>query len=111
MSKRKKLDMPKRNLVRAKWAERSLRLFGVITGVNPDTEGWRTNIVDFLCDLLHLLDREGLGWNDVFGSALMHYKEETRCAGCQGRLKAGDDTEQVDCVCKKCEKRLEKKNS
>lgn len=109
MKKAKKPDMPAKNLERAGWAAQAVELFGKITGCRPATEGWKTAIVDLLCDLRHLCDREGLDWYGLLENAKDHYCAETRCAECSRELKAGDNADDVDCVCKKCEAKLVQK--
>ena len=105
---RSKPNMPKRNLERAEWVDRCLRLFGKITGCNPDTEGWVTTMGDFLCDLRHLSKREGIDFHDVLDRATDHYCAETICCECGRPLKAGDNANDVDCACEKCIRKLEK---
>jgi len=105
---RSKPNMPKRNLERAGWVDRCLRLFGKITGCNPDTEGWETTISDFLADLRHLCDREKVDFRLTMDHGLDHYLAEIACCECGKRLKAGDDAAEVDCACRKCIEKLDK---
>jgi len=100
--------MPKKNLERAGWAAKCLELFGKLTGCHPKDEGWETAMSDFVADLRHLCDREGVAIENVLDRSLDHYMAESRCCECENPLKAGDDAEGVDCVCKACEAKIAK---
>jgi hypothetical protein len=94
--------MPTKNLERAGWAEKGLEAFGHTNGVSFEHEP-DSAVGDFLADLMHLCDRAGLNFDDLLDKGRRHYDSETVCCKCGQRLKAGDDADGTDCVCKKCE--------
>jgi len=65
--------MGEMNDKRAEWASYAVRRFSEITG----SELFEEAIMDLLCDLRHLCDRECVDWYDVLDSAMnLHYREE-----------------------------------
>jgi hypothetical protein len=96
------LDMPAKNLERAGWAEKGLEAFGHTNGVSFEHEP-DSAVGDFLADLMHLCDRDGLNFEDLLGNGRRHYDAEVDCCKCGEKLKAGDEAGDCDPVCKKCD--------
>lgn len=101
----KSVDMPKKNLERAKWAENALVTFGKDTGTSFDHEP-DSALGDFLADLMHLCDREGISFEEMLDKGRRHYASEATCCICGKTLTAKDSADDCDNACKKCEKRL-----
>lgn len=57
---------------RAEWAEAAIATYRSITGSERDTA-----IADFLCNLRHACDRQGLDWDRELRVGMQHYKAET----------------------------------
>ena len=50
--------------------------FGGIVGLDVDDDGWDTIITDFLTDLIHMVDAEGLDLPFLLNRAQGHFEEE-----------------------------------
>lgn len=67
------------NARRVEWARRAVARLKHETGLT-NADGLDTAIVDLICDLLHLCNREGLEFEHVLALAKLHYDAETRGA-------------------------------
>ena len=59
------------NLRRAKWARAAVDVFVALTGTEEEDV-----LCDLLCDLMHLADRVGWGFQKELDRALYHYEAE-----------------------------------
>jgi len=67
--------MAKENEKRAELAARAVRSLADVTG----SDLYKDAIVDLLCNLKHLCDRENIDWTSVIHTAIStHYHEEIR---------------------------------
>lgn len=64
------------NPLRAEWARAGLAEFAVQVGLDHPDESLETVIGDFLADLLHLCDLEGIYFEDMVSRARAHYEAE-----------------------------------
>lgn len=67
--------MRKKNIERAGWARVGIDAFAKKTGLTK-ADGLETMIVDFLGDLLHYCDLEGLNYEDLIRQARANYDAE-----------------------------------
>jgi hypothetical protein len=81
-------DPEDKNHDRAEWALSAIQTFGTATGECFDkfegeerTDILKQNISDFLANLAHLCDREGIDLRERLSTAQYHYDEETDNAG------------------------------
>jgi len=97
--------MPAKNRERAMWAAIGLEAFGNSTGISQEDE-FDTVVGDFLADLMHLCDKNGVNFETLLEKGRNHYESEILCAICKLMLKDGDNAEDCDPVCQKCAKEL-----
>lgn len=66
-------------LERAVWVELALQSFTLAVDGNPmprGNEDRKTVVVDFLANLLHFCEREGIDFDDAMQTATMHHHAE-----------------------------------
>jgi hypothetical protein len=101
------LDMPEKNIERAGWAEKGLLAYGHENGVRFEQEPVST-VGDFLADLMHLCDRDGLNFEAMLEHGREHYDHESICHECDLNLKAGDDSDNAEPLCARCVLEMDK---
>lgn len=105
MAEENKISMPAKNRERAMWAAVALEAFGNSTGICAEDE-FDTAAGDFLADLMHLCDKNGVNFEDLLEKGRNHYESEILCALCKKKLEDGDDADGLDPICQKCDKEL-----
>ena len=80
MRQTRKTQKPTENERRAGNAQDALIVFARHTGLNLNTDGMETVVVDFLADLRHLCDSYGLNLARILRIASSHYAVETTSA-------------------------------
>lgn len=71
-------DPDGQNNDRGEWADRALRTFAEVTGMDMAGEDDETILGDLLADLMHWCDRNAVDFDDMLERARMNYAEETR---------------------------------
>lgn len=76
------------NVKRAGWAEAAVMTFARKTGQDKSGDDMETILADLLADVMHLVAREKLKFDDVLVRAKAHYREETRhsCRVCREKF-------------------------
>ncbi len=64
------------NQDRAQWALSALQTFADVTGLSIAHDGLEMTVRDFMADLAHLCDRDGLNLSDIIRAATNHYLDE-----------------------------------